>query len=59
MTGDGSMDWLARMPIEQANPHVKNPSSNFVANWNNKPGQGVLNPDFFFYNWSGADRNDI
>ena len=59
VSGDGSMDWLARMPIEQANPHVKNPSSNFVANWNNKPGQGVLNPDFFFYSWSEADRIDI
>lgn len=59
VTGDGSMDWLARMSIEQANPHVKNPSSDFVANWNNKPGQGVLNPDFFFYSWSEADRIDI
>jgi len=59
VTGDGSMDWLGRMPIEQANPHVKNPSSDFVANWNNKPGQGVLNPDFFFYSWSEADRIDI
>ena len=58
-SGDGSMDWLARMPIEQANPHVKNPSSNIVANWNNKPGQGVLNPDFFFFSWSEADRIEI
>ena len=47
------------MPIEQANPHVKNPSSDFIANWNNKPGQGVLNPDFFFYSWSEADRINI
>jgi len=59
VTGDGSMDWIARMPIEQANPHVKNPVSNYIANWNNKPGQGVMNPDFFFYSWSGADRIDI
>jgi penicillin amidase len=59
VTGDGSMDWIARMPIEQANPHVKNPGSNFIANWNNKPGQGVMNPDFFFYSWSAADRIDI
>ena len=53
------MDWLGRMPIEQANPHVINPSSDFIANWNNKPGQGVMNPDFFFFSWSGADRIDI
>jgi penicillin amidase len=59
VTGDGSMDWLARMPIESANPHIKNPGSGFLANWNNKPGQGVMNPDFFFFSWSAADRVDI
>jgi len=59
VSGDGSMDWFARMPIEQANPHVKNPVSGYIANWNNKPAQGVMNPDFFFYSWSGADRIDI
>ncbi len=59
VTGDGSMDWLGRMPVELANPHVKNPVSGFLANWNNKPGQGVMNPDFFFYSWSTADRVDI
>jgi len=59
VSGDGSMDWLARMPIEQANPHVKNPASGYIANWNNKPGQGVMNPDFFFFSWSEADRIDI
>ena len=53
------MDWLARMPIEQANPYVKNPVTGYIANWNNKPGHGVMNPDFFFYSWSGADRIDI
>ncbi len=59
VSGDGSMEWLARMPIEQANPHIKNPGSGYIANWNNKPGQGVLNPDFFFFSWSEADRIDI
>jgi penicillin amidase len=59
VTGDGSMDWLARLPVELANPHVKNPASGFLANWNNKPGQGVMNPDFFFFSWSEADRVDI
>ena len=59
VTGDGSMDWLPRLPVEMANPHVRNPVSGFLANWNNKPGQGVMNPDFFFFSWSEADRVDI
>ncbi len=59
VTGDGSKDWLGRLPIEQANPHIENPSSGFLANWNNKPAQGVMNPDFFFFSWSAADRIDI
>ena len=56
VTGDGSMDWRGRQPIDVANPHVFNPVSGYLANWNNKPGQGVMNPDFFFYSWSAADR---
>ncbi|MFK7954932.1 MAG: penicillin acylase family protein [Lysobacterales bacterium] len=58
VTGDGSKDWMGRAPMEAANPHVLNPVDNFLANWNNKPGQGVMNPDFFFYSWSRADRVD-
>jgi penicillin amidase len=54
--GDGSMDWQDRLPPDVANPHVINPTSGYLANWNNKPGQGVMNPDFFFYSWSAADR---
>jgi len=56
--GDGTMDWQGRQPLVSANPHVLNPDSGFLANWNNKPGQGVMNPDFFFYSWSAADRVD-
>ena len=56
VTGDGSMDWQGRQPIDVANPHVLNPVSGYLANWNNKPGEGVMNPDFFFYSWSAADR---
>ena len=56
VTGDGSMDWQGRQSIDVANPHVLNPGTGFLANWNNKPGHGVMNPDFFFYSWSGADR---
>lgn len=58
VAGDGSMDWRGRQDVNLANPHVINPSSGFLANWNNKPAQGVMNPDFFFYSWSTADRND-
>ena len=58
VTGDGSMDWRGRLPIELANPHILNPSTGFIANWNNKPGQGVMNPDEFWYSWSEADRVD-
>jgi penicillin amidase len=56
--GDGSMDWQARQSIDTANPHILNPAGGFLANWNNKPGDGVMNPDFFFYSWSTADRVD-
>ena len=59
VSGDGSMDWQGRQDIDLANPHVLNPSSGFIANWNNKPGEGVMNPDFFFYSWSNADRIDV
>jgi penicillin amidase len=55
-SGEGSMDWQGRQSIDDANPHILNPSSGFLANWNNKPGHGVMNPDFFFYSWSTADR---
>jgi len=54
--GDGSMEWLGRQSVDIANPHVLNPVTDFLANWNNKPGHGVMNPDFFFYSWSTADR---
>ena len=47
-----------RQSIDSANPHVLNPTGGFLANWNNKPGHGVMNPDFFFYSWSEADRVD-
>ena len=56
VTGDGSMNWAGRQPIDSANPHVLNPSGGVVANWNNKPGHGVMNPEFFYYSWSSADR---
>jgi len=59
VSGDGNMDWQGRESIDLVNPHVQNPAGGFLANWNNKPAQGVMNPDFFFYNWSSADRVDF
>ncbi|PKI02076.1 penicillin acylase family protein [Glaciecola sp. 33A] len=56
--GDGSMDWLGIQDFSQ-NPTALNPEADFIANWNNKPAHGVLNPDLFWYSWSGADRVDI
>ena len=52
------MDWQGRLPVGVANPSVINPASGVIANWNNKPGQGVMNPDEFWYSWSAADRVD-
>ena len=57
MPGDGSMDWLGTQDFAN-NPHAVNPASGYIANWNNKPAQGVLNPDEFWYSWSSADRVD-
>ena len=57
--GSGALEWLGRQSIDTANPHVLNPSTGFLANWNNKPGHGVMNPDFFFYSWNSADRVDF
>ena len=42
VSGDGGMDWVGRLPVDEANPNVLNPRSGFIANWNNKPGQGVI-----------------
>jgi penicillin amidase len=56
VTGDGSMDWAGRQPVDSANPHILNPTGGVLANWNNKPGHGVMNPEFFYYSWSTADR---
>lgn len=55
--GDGSMDWQGIQDFSN-NPTALNPESHFIANWNNKPAHGVLNPDLFWYSWSSADRVD-
>lgn len=55
--GDGSSNWGDTQSFLN-NPHKVNPESGYIANWNNKPAQGVLNPDEFWYSWSTADRVD-
>ena len=56
--GDGSMDWQGRLKPSWANPNVFNPVGGYLANWNNKSGQGVMNPDEFWFGWTEADRVD-
>ena len=58
VNGDGSMDWLGTQDFSH-NPSALNPEANFIANWNNKPAHGVLNPDMHWYSWSSADRVDF
>ncbi len=55
--GDGSQQWQGQIPFRD-NPQRINPQSGYIANWNNKPAPGVLNPDEFWYSWSSADRVD-
>ncbi|MEM7280405.1 MAG: penicillin acylase family protein [Pseudomonadota bacterium] len=58
VSGDGQYDWKGRQSFLH-NPKALNPKSGFVANWNNKPAPGVLNPDEYWYSWSSADRVDF
>lgn len=55
VAGDGTFDWQGRQTFAH-NPKSKNPEAGFIANWNNKPAPGVLNPDEYWYSWSSADR---
>lgn len=53
--GDGSADWLGLYPFD-TNPQVYNPSSGYIANWNNRPAAGFPNPDQWWYSWNQIDR---
>ncbi|GHA21589.1 penicillin acylase family protein [Oceanisphaera arctica] len=53
--GDGSADWLGLYPFD-TNPQVYNPSSGYIANWNNRPAEGFPNPDQWWYSWNQIDR---
>ncbi len=54
-SGIGDQEWEGLAPFS-TNPKVFNPEQGFISNWNNKPANGVLNPDMFWYSWSKADR---
>ncbi|GAA0694475.1 penicillin acylase family protein [Marinobacterium maritimum] len=56
-SGKGDQEWLGIKPFER-NPQVYNPSSGYIANWNNKPADDFIAPDMFWYSWSEADRVD-
>lgn len=58
VSGRGARDWLGVQDFAK-NPQVLNPQRSYIANWNNKPGEGVLNPDEFWYSWTRADRVDF
>ena len=58
VSGEGDMDWVA-IQSSAKNPQKLNPSSHYIANWNNKPGAGVDNPDEWWASWSEADRIKI
>ena len=55
LPADSEMAWRGIQPFA-ANPKILNPSGGYLANWNNKPAEGVLNPDEYWYSWSRADR---
>ena len=58
VSGEGDMDWHG-IKTASTNPQILNPSSGYVANWNNKPAKGFTNPDEWWYSWSEADRIQI
>ncbi len=58
VSGEGDKDWVTIRPPSK-NPQIFNPSSHYVANWNNKPAAGVDNPDEWWASWSEADRIKI
>lgn len=53
--GNGDYDWQGFMPFE-TNPQVLNPSTGYIANWNQRAAEGMPNPDMWWYAWHEADR---
>ncbi len=55
VSGDGSMEWAGFVPGTD-NPHVLNPTSGVIANWNNRPQPDYPSSDFM--PWSRVDREN-
>lgn len=53
--GNGDFEWQGFMPFA-SNPQVYNPSTGYIANWNNRPAEGFPSPDQWWYSWNAADR---
>ncbi|BAN48762.1 penicillin acylase family protein [Metapseudomonas resinovorans] len=53
--GNGDYEWQGFMPFA-SNPQVYNPSTGYIANWNNRPAEGFPSPDEWWYSWNDADR---
>ncbi|MCH4271358.1 penicillin acylase family protein [Kerstersia gyiorum] len=56
LPGDGSADWLGRLPFSE-HPRVFNPASGEILNWNNKVASHWDNADYQY--WGHAHRVDI
>ncbi|MDR5903394.1 penicillin acylase family protein [Halomonas icarae] len=55
MPGNGEYEWQGFMPFD-SNPQVLNPSTGYITNWNQRPAEGMPNPDMWWYAWHEADR---
>lgn len=53
--GSGEYEWQGFMPFD-SNPQVLNPSTGYITNWNQRPAEGMPNPDMWWYAWHEADR---
>ncbi len=58
MPGNGDYEWQGFMPFA-SNPQVYNPSTGYIANWNNRPAEGFPSPDQWWYSWNDADRVNV
>ncbi|MCB1638519.1 MAG: penicillin acylase family protein, partial [Thiothrix sp.] len=57
-SGEGDREWQGIQPFSD-NPQVYNPETGYIANWNNRPGPTINNPDEYWYSWSQADRVEV
>jgi len=53
--GTGAWDWTGFRPYSD-NPHVHNPASGYLVNWNNRPRDDWISSDLWAVNWGRGDR---